>query len=263
MAGVLGRLASQTVPPRRVLVVDNGGTIQGEDLAAMPLHDLTTLISLPENPGYGAAVNAARPLLGESALLVLTHDAVFGAGLAASLLTALAKNEGCAAPLLHFAEQPDRVFSAGGRLSRGGRAFSYRTPISRTPYQVAWVDGAIVMYTALALDRIGWLSEEYFLYFEDVDTGWRLARAGLSCLVVPSEIAYQQPGAHPMYLGIRNMALFSRKAGIPAPRSFAATAYRVAQETYGNLKRRRPLLLADAWRGWRDGRARISGKPAT
>ncbi|NLA65934.1 MAG: glycosyltransferase family 2 protein [Leucobacter sp.] len=272
---VLARLSAQTVLPRLVLVVDNGGTLTDAvlrdlieadhpDFDGAPLGGRVQLISLPDNPGYGAAVNAARPHLGESALLVLTHDAVFGTRIAERLLTTLTSSPddvGCAAPLLRFASDPDRVFSAGGRLTAGGRAYHLSEPLSSEPYPVDWGDGAIAMYSAAALEHIGWLAEEYFLYFEDVDTGWRLRQAGLSSVIVPDEIAFQQPGAHPMYLGIRNMTLFAKKAGIDAVRQFGSMLLRTGRESIGRLRRGRPLELGAAWRGWRDGRAGRSGKP--
>lgn len=261
-ARVLDRLAAQTVQPRAVLVVDNGGTLTEHDLAKMPLADRSTLISRPDNPGYGPAVNLARDHLDGSALLALTHDAVFGPELAASLLGVLEdRRAGCAGPLLRFAAQPDRVFSAGGRLTPAGRAFHLSAPLSPEPYPVDWLDGAIVMYTAEALDAIGWIDEDYFLYFEDVDTGWRMARAGFRNLVVPGEIAQQQPGEHPVYLGTRNMALFSRKAGIGPLASLGAALRRVGAESLRTLRRGSIPQLGGAWRGWRDGRAGVTGKP--
>ncbi len=264
VAEVLAQLAAQHRLPRRVLVVDNGGTLAEPDLAAMPLADRSELIPLHGNPGYGAAVNAARGRLGGDALLVLTHDAVFGSGLAESLLSELAASggrAGSAGPLLKLASDRERVFSAGGRLTPGGRASHLQAPLSSRPYRVDWLDGAIAMYSAEALERIDWIAEEYFLYFEDVDTGWRLARAGFDCRIVPDEIAYQQPGAHPMYLGVRNMALFARKAGIGGARSACAIAYRVAREALGRLRQGVPMQLGESLRGWRDGRAGLSGKP--
>lgn len=268
VAGVLRQLAAQLLPPNRVLVVDNGGTLHQTDLANMPLADRSQLIPLPENPGYGAAVNAARgQLAAGEALLVLTHDAVFSSQLAEQLLAVLAADDrsriGCVAPVLHLASAPDRVFSAGGVLSSGGRASHLRQARSDQPYRVDWLDGAIVMYAQTALAAIGWLAEEYFLYFEDVDTGWRLAQHGYECRIVPGQIAHQEPGAHPMYLGVRNMALFTRKAGIGTVRSGIAIGIRIARECLGRLRRGLPLQLGESLRGWRDGRAGISGKPTS
>ncbi|MFV0435487.1 MAG: glycosyltransferase family 2 protein, partial [Leucobacter sp.] len=140
--------------------------------------------------------------------------------------------------------------------------FHLSVPLSVDPYPVDWLDGAITMYTAGALERIDWIAEEYFLYFEDVDTGWRLARAGWRNLIAPAALAYQEPGSHPTYLGMRNMALFSKKAGISMPKSFGAALRRAFRVSVGHLRRGQSPQLLDAGRGWRDGRAGISGVPS-
>lgn len=263
MRAVLERLSAQTIPPSEVIIVDNGGTLGPHDLTG-PLRERTRLIPRPDNPGYGPAVNEARSLAG-SALLVLTHDAVFDEGLAEGLLSALgaAPDSGASAPLLRYAADPERVFSAGGVLTVGGRALHRTTDDDVAPHPVDWADGAIVMYRRAALDAIDWLSKEYFLYFEDVDTAWRMRQAGWSTLVVPAAIAYQQPGTHPMYLGIRNMTLFARHAQIPLLPHLGAVTRRVAEEAAARMLRGRRPELVSAWRGWRDGRRGRGGKPAS
>ncbi len=247
-----------------MLVVDNGGTLTDQALAAWPLRERTRLISRPDNPGYGAAVNEAMNGT-HDAVLVLTHDAMFDPRLAEHLLESLAaaSNRGAAAPVLHFADQPDRVFSAGGALTRGGRAW-HRTDLAhKVSREVDWVDGAIVMYRRSALDAIGWLAEDYFLYFEDVDTAWRMRRAGFSTVIVPDAVAFQQPGAHPVYLGIRNMTMFARRAGIPTLAHVGAVSRRIVEESIVRMRRGRSPELRAALRGWRDGRRGRSGKPTT
>jgi N-acetylglucosaminyl-diphospho-decaprenol L-rhamnosyltransferase len=262
VSAVLESLSNQTVIPALVIVVDNGGTFTEVDRVDWQLSEISTVISRPDNPGYGAAVNLARKVVGNSALLVLTHDAVFDESLSELLLDALHDDTvGSVGPLLHFANNRKRIFSAGGRLSKAGLASHLRAPRSENPYEVDWVDGAIVMYSPEALDAIDWLDERYFLYFEDVDTGWRLNRAGWQCHVVPAAIAYQQPGAHPPYLGMRNMALFARKKNISRIRHLTAVVPRLTAEILSSFRRRTTFDLRGALRGLRDGYAGKSGPP--
>lgn len=257
VSDVLQQLAEQTVLPKRVVVVDNGGTFTEDERKDWPLAKKTTLISRPDNPGYGAAVNVVRDGFTEDALLVLTHDARFGESLASTLLGELRETDavGAAGPLLHFAKSPERLFSAGGALSKNGLASHLRVMKSTQPYAVDWLDGAIVMFRAEALNSIDWLDEDYFLYFEDVDTGWRLGQAGWQNVLVPRVLAYQQPGAHPMYLGMRNMALFARKAHISRSRSLTATLPRAVRVALSNLRHGKSPQLGAAFRGLRDGYA--------
>ncbi len=265
LAEVLSQLSRQSVEPAHVILVDNGGDADEHALSAFA--GRSTLVRRADNPGYGGAVNVARPILadlGIGRLLVLTHDAVFDEDLARGLGAALdnGADVGAVAPLLMLASEPGRVFSAGGRLTRNGRAWNTVVPRSvHDPYDADWIDGAIVMFRVDALSAIDWLDERYFLYFEDVDTSWRLHRAGWRVLVAPAVGARQQPGAHPMYLGIRNMTLFAARAGIGPIRNFLGVARRAAEESvYRMLHGRKPELIA-AWRGWRDGRRGLDGKP--
>ncbi|WP_168209090.1 glycosyltransferase family 2 protein [Agromyces intestinalis] len=259
---LLGRLAAQRARPEHVLVVDNGGDLPADTptWSDLPL----TVITRPDNPGYAVAVNLAREALPGGFLLVLTHDAEFGPELGEALVAALehTPGAGAAAPVLHRGSEPDRVFSAGGRLTPRGRALHDVSPLEPGAVRRAdWLDGAIIMYDRTALDAIDWISEDYFLYFEDVDTGWRLARAGYASIVVGDAVATQEPGLHPTSLGIRNMVLFGRTAGIPRRRTAGAVIRRVAEESAVALTRGHLPPLRAAWRGWRDGVRGLRGKP--
>lgn len=265
LATVLQRLARQTELPSRVVVVDNAGDLETSVVELSPLADRTLLVRRPDNPGYGAAVNEMRELVHEEGirrLLVLTHDADFADDFAERASATLDDTgAGAVAPVLYWSEDRQRVFSAGGVLARSGRAWNAVTPRSPDAYTVDWVDGAIVMYSVPALDAIGWIDPDYFLYFEDVDTAQRMRSQGWSTVVQPACTAYQQPGNHPMYLGIRNMVRFARKNDIPAVRNALGVLRRVMEESvYKVLHGRRPDLT-DALRGWRDGRRGMSGKP--
>ena len=255
---MLRRLDRQTHRPSRVIVVDNHGDLPEIDTAGLGLDDIR-VVRRPDNPGYAAAVNEARGA-GLPRTLVLTHDAVFGDDLAADLHAALDEHPvaGAVGPVLHWGDDPSRVFSSGGRLTRGGRAW-HLTDEPTATREVDWLDGAIVLYAADALDEIGWLDERYFLYFEDVDTSWRLAQAGRTTLIRPNREALQLPGDHTMYLGIRNMTLFAVRARIPLALHLVAVARRVAEEAVAAVLRGRPPHLLDAFRGWRDGRRGVTG----
>lgn len=259
---VLERLRAQTRQPAMIVVVDNGGDIAESSLAGAGVAPV--LVSRADNPGYAAAVNIAADRARDAGidnLLVLTHDAVFGPALAESLLDALAEDAtaGCVAPTLRWVSRPERIFSSGGVLTRGGRAYHRTDEVDRAR-SVHWVDGAVALLRLRALDAIGGVDERYFLYFEDVDTGWSLARKGWRTLVVP-ESAQQEPGAHPLRLGLRNMVLFARKARLPRLTVTIAVGRRAAEELIVGVRREGRLPLRDALRGVADGLAGRQGKP--
>lgn len=267
VARVMARLEEQIILPRTVYVVDNGGDLDAAVVSERRF--ATTLIRRPDNPGYAGAVNAVRESFSVTdiqRLLVLTHDAVFAPTLASSLLKALSAPEvGAAAPVINLASSPRHLFSAGGVLTANGRAY-HRTVLpapdigASATATVDWVDGAVVMYARAALESIEWLDERYFLYFEDVDTAWRMARTGYRTVVSLEEQAYQDPGTHPPYLGIRNMTLFARSADIPYWRTALAVARRIVEESIVAILRGHLPPLAACIRGWRDGINGVRGK---
>ncbi|MDQ0647756.1 N-acetylglucosaminyl-diphospho-decaprenol L-rhamnosyltransferase [Microbacterium natoriense] len=259
---VLERLRVQTSRPEMIVVVDNGGDVDESFLAGSDI--ASVLVRRADNPGYATAVNIAAERArgaGLANLLVLTHDAVFEPTLAASLLDAMAVDAqaGCVAPTLRWVSRPDRIFSSGGVLTRGGRAY-HRTDDVVGARAVHWVDGAVALYRVQALEHIDGVDERYFLYFEDVDTGWSLARAGWRTLVIP-EVARQEPGAHPLRLGVRNMILFARKARLPLLPAVYSVTMRVAEELVVGLRREKRLRVIAAIRGIFDGLAGRRGKP--
>ena len=259
--GVLAQLATQSIAPSHVLVVDNSGDLPPESIEG-PLASITEIIARPDNPGYGAAVNLARAASQAEYLLALTHDAVFDDTLAERLIAAAgAKEVGAAAPVL-YRRSTGEIFSAGGLLTSGGRAY-HRTATGAATGVTAvdWVDGAIVMYSRSALDEVRWLKEEYFLYFEDVEIGWRLRAHGYLVVVENGTKAYQEPGAHPTYLGIRNMTLFAQESGIPRLRSWGSVARRTLEDGAVAMLHGHLPPVAAAWRGRRDGMRGRSGKP--
>lgn len=260
---VLARLDSQVIPCAQVIIVDNGGDLP-EDVLSDVGGRTPVLIRRGDNPGYGAAVNLALEVCeqqGIENLLVLTHDAWFEQNLSARMLNALEhiSDVGAVAPTLYWVSRPEVVFSAGGVLTKGGRAYHHVSVPASGLRDVDWVDGAVVMYRTQALREIGGMEEMYFLYFEDVDTGWALKQHGWRTVVLDVRAA-QEPGAHPLRLGVRNMALFARKAGLGRVRSTFAVGRRAAEELIVAWRRTGNVPAREAWNGWRDARAGRTGK---
>ena len=91
-----------------------------------------------------------------------------------------------------------------------------------TPRQVEAIKGACLLLRREALDQVGLLDEGYFMYTEEVDLCYRLARAGWELWWVPqAEVVHHQAqssrqAAERMYLQLyRSKVLFYRKFGGP------------------------------------------------
>ncbi|MFW2829331.1 glycosyltransferase family 2 protein [Sphingomonas sp. ID0503] len=63
------------------------------------------------------------------------------------------------------------------------------------PIRADWVAGASMMVRGDLIDRIGFLDESYFMYFEETDFCLRAARAGAECWYVPESRIVHLVGA--------------------------------------------------------------------
>jgi N-acetylglucosaminyl-diphospho-decaprenol L-rhamnosyltransferase len=156
------------------------------------------------NRGYGAAVNAAVAALPASVAYVLISnpDVIIGGG-AIERLSA------------HLREHPD-VGSVGPRVTNpdgsiypsarnvpslrdgiGHALFGHVWP--RNPWtaryraeyaigerDVGWLSGSCVMVRREVFTRIDGFDEAYFMYFEDVDLGYRIAKSGWRNVYLPT-----------------------------------------------------------------------------
>jgi N-acetylglucosaminyl-diphospho-decaprenol L-rhamnosyltransferase len=195
-------------PPARVVVVDNGST-DGAPEAVAESRRSVTLVRSPGNVGYGRAVNLGAQQAGpdEQWLLVCNPDTLATPDTLARLLEAArrAPRAGALGP---------RVLDPDGSVYPSARALpSIRTGIghallsgvwpsnpwtrryqqrdvsaSETAAEVGWLSGAFLLLRREAFEEIGGFDDDFFMYFEDVDLGRRLAEAGWSNLFVPDAV---------------------------------------------------------------------------
>lgn len=234
----IAAVLDQSVRPIQVIVVDNASDdgVAVDVTATIPQ---TTLITLGTNRGYSGGMNAGIAALADGVrfVLLLTHETVLRADCAEQLLAAL--DDGAAAlvgPVLSL-HRDGRIWSAGGGLTRSGRAFHRSAAAAAEPYEVEWLDGAALLADRHALAAAGGFDERYFLYWEDVDVSLRLGRAG-RVLCVPGASAGQDTGEAPPYYAARNRILLWRSHRAPA-RVVASVVDETGRAIMSLLRRRR------------------------
>jgi len=199
--------------PLITIVVDNSPD-QGR--AAQIASDAgARYLGIPANPGYGGGVNAAAADLPPSVewILVANPDVVLGAG-SVDALVAMGQGDdriGAVGP---------RVLNEDGTTYPSARAVpSLRTGIGhalfsnlwtenpwsrrylqdRTPADASrdagWLSGSCLLVRRRAFDELGGFDNGYFMYFEDVDLGYRLGRSGYRNVYEPAAQA-THAGAH-------------------------------------------------------------------
>lgn len=203
----LRSLAECDPPPATVLVVDNRSDDSELTLSRAQALGASTL-SLETNVGYGAAANAAvQALPADVPLVVIANpDVRFERDSLRRLAESLesAPQAGAAGP---------KVLNEDGTVYPSARGIpSLRTGVGhallfrvwpRNPWSVryrqeresseiarsvGWLSGSCLMVRREAFDAVGGFDGEYFMYFEDVDLGFRLGRAGWVNRYEPSAV---------------------------------------------------------------------------
>ena len=203
----LDSVATQSSRPAHVLIADNASADR-ERTRSIASERGVDVLELPENVGYGGAINAAVAALPQQVefVLISNPDVELSAGAIRALVEALesADDIGAAGPRIL---NPDGSTYPSARnlpsLRTGighalfGRPWpsnpwtrSYRaetsSPLRRR--SVGWLSGACMLVRRRAFEDVGGFDTGYFMYFEDVDLGYRLGHAGWHNAYEPSAI---------------------------------------------------------------------------
>lgn len=197
---MLDGLAAQTAQ-HRLLVVDNDSTDGSAEVLAARLQP-EQILTLPENTGFAGGVAAALEKVDTRLVALLNDDAVPHPDWLRALLRAAEGDTGAAAwtSLMLLADRPDVVNNRGAAVDAKwyGIDVGAGEPVSDVPSQVCDVfgfcGGAALLRTA-AVRAVGGFPAEFFLYYEDLDTSWRLRRAGWLIRFVPDSVVLHRHAA--------------------------------------------------------------------
>jgi N-acetylglucosaminyl-diphospho-decaprenol L-rhamnosyltransferase len=187
----------------RVVLADNGSTDGSVETAAQ--RPGVQLVRTGGNLGYGGAANVGVRALDPAIdwVVITNPDIVFASRANDLLLEGAARHpaSGAFGPLI---TTPDGVVYPSARnlpsVSAGvGHALfgwwwptnpwtrRYRLDAQEPAERVAgWLSGSCLLVRRRAFDQVDGFDPSYFMYFEDVDLGDRLARAGWSNIYCPS-----------------------------------------------------------------------------
>jgi GT2 family glycosyltransferase len=219
-----------------VWVVDNGSTDGSQSLVAPD-----RLVEPGSNVGYGAAVNLVASRTSSQWLVASNADVVVRPGALQQLVSAADVGTAAVAPQLVLPDGsvqhsvlpfPTVGFTAAfalGLTSVGSLGDRWCVPGRWDPSRprvVPWAVGAFLLLRRSAFEEVGGFDSRQWLFAEDLDLGWRLARAGWKTRYEPSAVVEHHESA-------ATSAAFG-----------AARTERTQAATYGWLERRRGRLVA-------------------
>lgn len=181
-------------PNYRVLVVDNGSTDGSVDRIRQA-HPSTPILETGENLGYAGGNNVGiRHAVEANAeyVLLLNNDVRVAADTVSHLVCAAERFPDAVflGPKVYHLDKPNQVQSAGARLDYLWRSRQRGLDEPDTGQfdvleEVDYVIGAAVLARTKALQQIGLLDPDFFLYREDVDWCLRARHLGCRVLYVP------------------------------------------------------------------------------
>lgn len=195
LTGAVESLARQTVPPQRVIVVDNASdddSLDGLDLRFPSVE----VVRSTENLGFAAANNLAIQMCDDCEFVALLNpDAFAEPEWLETLLRAAAGRSDCAAfgSKLVLASNRDTLDGTGDHYHVSGLAWrrDQGAPVSveREPGETFSACAAAALYRRDALVAVGGFEESFFCYYEDTDLAFRLRLAGHRVVYVPDAVA--------------------------------------------------------------------------
>ncbi len=209
----LSSVPSSSSRPLYVVVVDNkpeDGSIADVVRAAG-----ANYAPMTSNLGYGSAINAAVASLpaGIGWLVIANPDVTIDVGAVDLLIARASADERIALVGPRIVDENNVVYPSARaipslRLGVGHALFAnlwptnpwsgaYHNDRSETleTRATGWLSGAFFLARRSAFEELGGFDESYFMYFEDVDLGYRLGKAGWLCVYEP-EARVVHTGAH-------------------------------------------------------------------
>jgi len=225
----LGSLRRQSYDDFDMVLVDNGST-DGSVAFARDNFPEISVLPLPENRGFSAAVNAGILASETEHVALLNNDTETDPKWLEALVEAADSYPEAgffASKLVDFADR--RVLDgAGDVLRRSGLPYrlGHGEPDGGRYDKTAFVFGACAgaaMYRRGMLDDVGLFDEDFFANCEDGDLSFRAQLAGYRCLYVPGSVVYHmgsatfgRRSATSTRLGTRNSLCLLVK-NLPAP----------------------------------------------
>lgn len=188
-------LLQQTIPPTRILVIDNGST----DGSAEQIMDLPRVAvrKLGENLGFAAGNNRAFAECDTEFVALLNPDAFPEPDWLEKLMAAARAHPdvaafGCRQMVVGAEGVVDGlgdVYHLSGRIWRRGQGRSLQ-PSDLISGEIFSPCAGAALYRRAALADVGGFDEDFFCYVEDVDLGFRLRLKGYRSMYVPDAVVH-------------------------------------------------------------------------
>ena len=211
-----------------IYVVDNDSSDDTVDYITRRFGDTITLIESQHNLGFARANNIAIRQTESQYVLLLNPDTFVGEDSIRTVIDFMDAHPkaGGVGVMMH---NPDGTVARESRrglptpwvsllkmLGKSKRYYMSHLPWDE-PAQIEVMSGAFCMLRREALDQVGLLDEDFFMYGEDIDLSYRIMKGGFENWYVPAKIVhYKGESTHKtsfryVHVFYQAMAIFFRK----------------------------------------------------
>jgi len=228
---LLASLRKISYPHIETIVVDNASPNDDPDLIKINFPEIT-LIKSKKNLGFAGGNNLGIEKSKGEYLLFINNDTEVPKGFIEPLVAFFQSHPdaGMVSPKIRYHHTPDMIQYAGyteiNPYTIRNHSIGYKE-IDNCQYDIdrptAYGHGAAMMVSRKVIEKVGMMPDIYFLYYEEIDWGWKIRKAGYQNYYVGNSVIFHKESIStgknsPLktYYLARNRILFTRRniAGI-------------------------------------------------
>ena len=218
----IGSFDSSTL---EIIVIDNGSKVDETHKLNSLFPDVKSIRS-NANLGFAGGNNLGIKVAKGDYLFLVNNDTMLSQNTISNLKEVLEQRHevAIACPLIYYYDEPSVIQYAGftsiNPLTGRNKAVSYKDKIitSNKIVETAYAHGAAMMIKKSVVEKLGMMSENYFLYYEELDWVHRIKNAGYKVVVDHRSRVFHKESistgkASPLktYFQTRNRILFMRR----------------------------------------------------
>ncbi|VYU30775.1 N-acetylglucosaminyl-diphospho-decaprenol L-rhamnosyltransferase [Clostridium tertium] len=223
----INSILKSTYKNYEIIVIDNNSTDNSVKLLEEKFNSDIKIIMSDSNLGFSGANNLGIKYAlnnGFDYVMLLNNDTIIESDMIELMIDA-SDSKYVISPKIYYYDNKNIIWSAGGGMNwiKGlpiqygiNELDSYENNKKKN---IEFATGCCILIPIECIEKIGLMSEEYFLYYEDTDYCVRMIRSGYEIYFEPKAVMYHKVSASTggeksktyWYYMIRNRLLFNKK----------------------------------------------------
>lgn len=211
----------------RVLIIDNNSTDDSVKILKKNINSKHIIIESKENNGFSAGNNIGIKIALEDKadyVLLLNNDTVVDKRFLEPLIESFNSNVGITIGKIYYTKEKNKIWYDGGNINfktakiRHFNYDKYDTKMYADEMEITFATGCCMLISSEVIKKVGMLSEDYFLYYEDTDYCCKVIKNNYKIIYNPNSIIYHSVSSSTnkisnllQYYMIRNKLIFIKK----------------------------------------------------